>query len=56
MSDWKLEIKMPEIIQKDIKDILTHIEFRYLEYNMYFDEDDIDAFVKTKRVLNWWKN
>ena len=45
---------MPEIIHKDIEDILTHIEFRYLEYNMYFDEEDIDAYIKTKRVLNWW--
>jgi hypothetical protein len=51
---WELEIKMPEIIHKDIEDILTHIEFRYLEYNMYFDEEDIDAYIKTKRVLNWW--
>jgi hypothetical protein len=46
--------KMPEIIHKDIEDILTHIEFRYLEYNMYFDEEDIDTYIKTKRVLNWW--
>jgi len=45
---------MPEIIHKDIEDILTHIEFRYLEYNMYFDEEDIHAYIKTKRVLNWW--
>ncbi len=51
---WELEIKMPEIIHKDIEDILTHIEFRYLEYNMYFDEEDIDTYIKTKRVLNWW--
>ena len=48
--------KMPEVIYKDIEDILTHIEFRYLEYNMYFDEDDIDAYIKTKRVLNWWES
>lgn len=49
-------IKTPEIINQDIEDILTHIEFRYLEYNMYFDEDDLEHYDKVRRVLNWLNN
>lgn len=46
--------QIPEVIYNDIEDILNHIEFRYLEYNMYFDEEDIERYWKAKRVLNWW--
>ena len=52
----KKTIGMPEIIQKDIQDLIEHIEFRHLEYNMHFDKDDLEQYRKAVRIWHWMKN
>ena len=60
VDEWekskKKTIGMPEIILQDIKDIIEHIEFRHLEYNMHFDEDDLDQYRKAVRIYHWLNN
>ena len=60
VNEWekskKKTIGMPEIIQKDIQDLIEHIEFRHLEYNMHFDQDDLEQYRKAVRINHWLNN
>ena len=60
VDEWekskKKTIGMPELIQKDIQDLIEHIEFRHLEYNMHFNQDDLEQYHKAVRINHWLKN